>query len=177
MSALLPADFADLEAEFALLREMVEVSGRPMSISTLQDDARPEQWRRLLALLEAAARAGLPMRGQVAARPVGVCLGLQATLHPFCTHPSFQALASLPLAEQVKRLREPELRRRLLAEECAPAFAMLGRNFERLFELGDPPDYEPPPSASSSTPCAQPTESARKRRYGLITTPPPAARC
>jgi len=142
------ADFADLEAEFALLREMVEVSGRPMSITTLQDDARPEQWRRLLALLATAARAGLPMRGQVAARPVGVCLGLSATLHPFITHPSFQAVAGLPLQEQVRRLRDPELRRRILAEESAPAFAMLGRNFERLFELGDPPDYEPAPEKS-----------------------------
>jgi N-acyl-D-aspartate/D-glutamate deacylase len=64
-------DFDDLDAEFALLRAMVEASGRPMSISTMQNPARPEQWRRLLALIDEACRAGLPMRGQVAPRAVG----------------------------------------------------------------------------------------------------------
>jgi N-acyl-D-aspartate/D-glutamate deacylase len=141
-------DFVDLEAEFALLRAMVEASGRPMSITTLQNDARPAQWRQLLALIDEAARAGLPMRAQVAPRAVGVLLGLTATLNPFQSHASFQRVAGLPLAEQVARLRDPELRRRLLAEAPAPAFAMFGAGFDRIFTLGDPPDYEPSPEQS-----------------------------
>ncbi|MBW2391604.1 MAG: amidohydrolase family protein, partial [Deltaproteobacteria bacterium] len=46
------SDFADLEKEFALLRKMVEVSGRPMSISVAQNDRVPTQWRRLLDLID-----------------------------------------------------------------------------------------------------------------------------
>jgi N-acyl-D-aspartate/D-glutamate deacylase len=141
-------DFVDLEPEFALLRAMVEASGRPMSITTLQNDARPAQWRQLLGLIDEAARAGLPMRAQVAPRAVGVLLGLTATLNPFQSHPSFQRVAGLPLAEQVARLRDPELRRRLLAEAPAPAFAIFGAGFDRIFALGDPPDYEPSPAQS-----------------------------
>jgi N-acyl-D-aspartate/D-glutamate deacylase len=151
-------DFADLKAEFALLRAMVEASGRPMSITTLQSEGRPEQWRRLLDLIGEAARAGLPMRAQVAVRPIGLILGLSATLNPFSSHPSFQRLAGLPLADQVKRLRDPELRARILAEQAAPAFAAVGADFERLFELGDPPDYEPP---------AEHSVAARARARGL----------
>ena len=151
-------DFVDLEAEFALLRAMVEASGRPMSITTLQNDARPAQWRQLLALIDEAARAGLPMRAQVAPRAVGVLLGLTATLNPFQSHASFQQVAGLPLAEQVARLRDPELRRRLLAEPPAAAFAMFGAGFDRIFALGDPPDYEPSPEQSVA---------ARARALGL----------
>ena len=47
--------------------------------------------------------------------------GLQSSLHPFTTHPTYRAVADLPLAERVARLREPEVRDALLAEEPATA--------------------------------------------------------
>jgi len=47
----------------------------------------------------------------------------------------------------VARLRNPELRRRLLAEQPAPGMRMFC-DPERIFALGDPPDYEPPREAS-----------------------------
>src|SRR5258705_11120363 len=141
------SDFPDPEAEWKLLREMVSASGRPMSVSIAQNDASPDAWRKMLAQLEAANAAGLPMRGQVAARAIGTLLGLEATLHPFISHPSFSGIAALPLAAKVARLRDPELRRRLLAEEPAPGMRMFA-DPERIFALGDPPDYEPPREAS-----------------------------
>jgi N-acyl-D-aspartate/D-glutamate deacylase len=141
------SDFPDGAAEWKLLREMVAASGRPMSISIAQSDVSPDAWRGSLRQLEEANAAGLPMRGQVAARAIGTLLGLEATLHPFVSHPSFAALAALPLAEKVARLRDPDVRRRLLAEEPAPGLRMFA-DPERIFVLGDPPDYEPPREAS-----------------------------
>jgi len=137
------ADFRDLDEEFGLLRRMVEVSGRPMSISVAQHDGAPGQWRELLARIAKAADQGLPMAAQVPVRAIGLLLGLEATLHPFVGHPAFRPLAGLPRAEQVARLREPALRARLLAEEPPRALAFLLGRFDRLFRLGDPPDYEP----------------------------------
>jgi N-acyl-D-aspartate/D-glutamate deacylase len=137
------SDFPDPDAEWELLRAMVAASGRPMSVSIAQSDLSPDAWRGSLRRLEEANAAGLPMRGQVAARAIGTLLGLEATLHPFISHPSYAAIAALPLAEKVARLRDPELRRRLLAEEPAPGLRMFA-DPERLFALGDPPDYEPP---------------------------------
>jgi len=142
------SDFAGREQEWELFREMVRQSGRPMSISLGQSDVAPEAWRTALGYISAANAAGLPMKAQVAARAIGILLGLEATLHPFSSHPSFRELAALPLAEKVKRLRDPELRRKILAEEPAPALGMLVWQFERLFTLGDPPDYEPGPEKS-----------------------------
>jgi N-acyl-D-aspartate/D-glutamate deacylase len=97
----------------------------------------------MLGMISAANAAGLPIKAQVAARAIGILLGLEATLHPFSSHPSFRELAALPLAEKVARMRDPLQRRRILAEEPAPTLGMLVWQFERLFTLGDPPDYEP----------------------------------
>ena len=143
------ADFADVDGEFALLRQMVEVSGRPMSITVAQSDAAPEQWRRLLDLIGEAAADGLPMRAQVPPRAIGIMLGLEATLHPFGGHPTYRAeIAELPHAEQVEQLKDPAMRARILAENPPDMLQGLLGDFHRLFELGDPPEYEPAPETS-----------------------------
>jgi N-acyl-D-aspartate/D-glutamate deacylase len=140
------ADFVDVEREFALLRSMAEVSGRPISISTSQTDARPEQWRRLLELMDDANRDGISVRGQVATRAVGVLMGLQSTINPVAGTPTYRQLALLPFAERVERLGRPDMRAAILAEATG-AHALLGA-FDRMYQLGDPPDYEPDSSTS-----------------------------
>ena len=140
------ADFEDVEAEFALLLDMVRESGRPLSISTMQVDARPDGWRRLLELIREAAEAGLPVRGQVAARAVGVMMGLQSTTNPFVRTAAYQSLAALPFADKVARWRTPEMRRAVLEEARQPGAFPLG--WHRLYQLGDPPEYEPAPGSS-----------------------------
>lgn len=137
----------DVETEFALLRRLVAESGRPLSFSLAQTATRWSGWRRLLELLGEATAAGLPMRGQVAPRPIGLLLGLQGTLNPFSAHEAFAGIAHLPLAGKVEALRDPSFRARLFAETGVKANHPLARRvmaFEQIFPLGDPPDYEPP---------------------------------
>ena len=119
------SDFDDLEAEFELLCDWVKASGgRPLSFTLVQRLEVPQQWQRLLELIDGAQRRGLPIRGQVAPRAIGLVLGLQATLHPFMTKPSYLEIAQLPLGERVARMRDPALRARILAE---PFDALPGR--------------------------------------------------
>jgi N-acyl-D-aspartate/D-glutamate deacylase len=144
------SDFEDLEHEFATLRAMVETSGRPMSISLAQG-LSPHGWRKVLGCIESATAAGLVMRGQVAPRPIGILLGLTTTLNPFFARPSYMEIARLPLAERLKALADPARRARILAEEPSRGFQRLfnlmsGGN--KLWVLGDPPDYEPAPETS-----------------------------
>jgi len=77
--------------------------------------------------------------------------GLQSSLHPFTTHPTYRALRDLPLPVRVARLRQPEVRAALLSEEPATnnriAIALMQR-WDQIFPLGEEPDYEPPPSTS-----------------------------
>ena len=142
------ADFKDLESEFELLREMVEVSGRPMSISIAQNDYVPDQWRRLLELIDQAVAEGLPMKGQVPPRAIGLLLGLQATMHPFVASATYNQIAELPLAERIARLRDPKTKAKILSEPSPPGLAEVTSSFGRIFELGNPPNYEPAPEDS-----------------------------
>jgi N-acyl-D-aspartate/D-glutamate deacylase len=146
------------DPEFDLLEQMVAASGgRPLSISTMQRDHAPSQWRQILARADAAVARGLDVRCQVASRGIGVLLGLEATFHPFMGFPSYKAIAHLPLAERVARMRDPALRARMLTEKSdkvsgdgtpIPPLAdvflqkldMVGM---RLFKIGERPDYEP----------------------------------
>ena len=164
------SDFAGREQEWQLFREMVRQSGRPMSISIGQSDASPEAWRAMLFAIAEANHAGLPMKAQVAARAIGLLLGLEATLHPFASHPSFAALAALPLAEKVARMRDPAFKRRLLAEKPAPvpALTAIVWQFERMFALGDPPDYEPPKERSIAAEAARLGVAPEERAYDLL---------
>jgi N-acyl-D-aspartate/D-glutamate deacylase len=145
------SDFADVDAEFALCRRMAAESGRPLSFSLLQ--TRGETWRRQLDLLDAANADGVPMTAQVAPRAVGLLLGLQCTLHPFLTNPVYREIAELPLAERVAIMADSGFKARVLdaTADAARAKRLGGRlihDLDRMFELGDPPDYEPDPATS-----------------------------
>ncbi len=140
------SDFNDPEKEAAMLRRIVERSGRPLSVSLAQANVAPDGWRALLSAIEAAADDGLPMRAQVCGRPVGVLLGLELTLNPFSACPLYQTIRDEPFEARLAALRDPDFRARLLADEPAsdnPFVKAVLRNFGQMFVLGDPPDYEP----------------------------------
>src|SRR5207244_9335784 len=85
-------------------------------------------------------------RAQVAARPVGLLLGLELSRNPFQTHPSYRAIAHLPLAERLARLHQPEVRTAILSESASPTDDPLffKPNYDKIYLLGNPPDYEQP---------------------------------
>jgi N-acyl-D-aspartate/D-glutamate deacylase len=146
------------DAEFDLLEHMAAASGgRPLSISTLQRDHAPEQWRQILARAALATAQGLDVHCQVGARGIGVLLGLEATFHPFMGFPSYKAIAHLPLADRVARMRDPAVRARMLTETSEKVagdgtpippladyfLANLGMVAMRLYPMAERPDYEP----------------------------------
>ena len=144
--------------EFDVLEQMVAAAGgRPLSVSTMQRDHSPKQWRWILERAEKAADKGLTIRCQVAARAIGVMLGLQATFQPFMGFPSYKQIHDLPLSERVRRMRDPALKARMLTEKSEPVagdgssippladFFLANLNLigMRLFRLGEQPNYEP----------------------------------
>ncbi len=138
-------DTPSLAEEFALLRNLVEISGRPLSISVAQRHSAPNNWREIMALVDQAVADGLPMRGQVAPRPIGVLLGLQGSRNPFCFTPAYGEIQHLPLAERAAKMAEPAMRARLLEEITQPARgARRVTDWDKMYPFGDPPDYEPP---------------------------------
>jgi len=146
----LNSDFDDLEPEFAMLRRVAEASGRPMTMSVMEQPFAPERWRRLLDLLDESNAAGVAMTGQVAPRPVGALLGLELYLNPFTFCPSYKDIAGLPLDRRLERMQDPELRARIIAEWPTSLDAKRATfwNFDNLFVMQNQPKYEPRPEDS-----------------------------
>jgi len=145
------------EPELDLLEQMARAAGRPMSISTMQRDHAPDQWRRILDGAERLTASGLDVRCQVGARGIGVLLGLDATFHPFMGFPTYKTISHLPLAERVTRMRDPEVRAQILSEKSDKVagdgtpippladffLANLDMLAMRLYPMGEHPTYEP----------------------------------
>ena len=144
------SDFEDVHAEFAMLRRLVEASGRPLSFSLVQSAARPDNWRILLDLLSQAVDDGLPMRAQVCGRPVGMMLGFELTLNPFIGTQAWQEIADLPFDERIAELRSPRRQSRLLNESADgdSQWARYLADIDRMLILDPVPDYEATPDRS-----------------------------
>ncbi|MFM5923302.1 MAG: N-acyl-D-amino-acid deacylase family protein [Novosphingobium sp.] len=144
---IIPAPAEPAEVEFPILRQIAETSGRPISFTLLEVPGQPgEGWKFHLDGLSKAAADGLTMTGQVAPRPVGMFFGLDLSLHHFSSHPSYKAIAHLPLAERVAKLRTPDMRAALLAEQpedTNPTTLALIAAFRAAYQWDDTPNYEP----------------------------------
>ncbi|MFZ1866580.1 MAG: amidohydrolase family protein [Polyangiales bacterium] len=151
------------DAEWGVLEQMLAAAGgRPMSVSTMQRDHSPEQWKWILDRASKANENGFDVRCQVGARGIGVMLGLQATFHPFMGFPSYKEISRLPLLERVSAMRDPERKTRMIREKSEPVagdgsmlppladffLSNLDMVAMRLFRLGEKPNYEPSPTES-----------------------------
>jgi N-acyl-D-aspartate/D-glutamate deacylase len=165
------SDLAPEGSEFAWMEKLGTLTGRPITFACLQNDLDPNQWQRLLRLVEASNARGARLVPQVAARPTGLLLGLESSFHPFSHHPSFAEIAALPLADRVRRMRDPAFRARILAESPRndlPIAAYIAASFHKLFPLGDPPDYEPAPEKSVAAVAAREGRPAQEIAYDLL---------
>jgi N-acyl-D-amino-acid deacylase len=134
------------DADLAWVVRMAQQSGRPVSLAALISGRSGMRSRQLWECVNQWNREGARIVTQVAARPTGLLMSLEASLHPFSTHRSYRPLARLSLAERVERMRDPKVRAEILADQPAVRerdTLGLVTMFDSYFPLDDPPDYEP----------------------------------
>ena len=145
------SDFDDEEAELAWMTQLATETGRPVWFLLTDRYEDPTRWRRLLQAVHAARAGGAHLTAQIAGRPIGVMLGIGTALNPFTVRPSYRKLDGLSIPEQRARLRDPALRRQILAEKPSEAEVsklaqfrqLITKRWDKFFVMGDPPDYEP----------------------------------
>jgi N-acyl-D-aspartate/D-glutamate deacylase len=145
------SDFDDEAGELAWVTDLARQTGRPVWFLLTHSSSDPGRWRRLLAGIHAARAAGAPVTAQVACRPIGVLLGVGATLTPFSAREAYQELRKLPNDERLARLRDPAVRERILKSEVSPAAmdrlspsrVRAITRWDRMYTFGTEPDYEP----------------------------------
>ena len=137
------------EAEFRWMAEVSRRANIPVTYMVIDVPITPGGWRTALARGLAANRDGAWLVPQVAGKPASLMVGWESTYHLFSGHETYKPLAALPLAERLTHLRNPEVRRAILDEPLVFNNVFVGIIHSQLmhgnlFQLGDPPDYEPP---------------------------------
>ncbi|MBV9088956.1 MAG: amidohydrolase family protein [Mycobacteriaceae bacterium] len=147
-------DIVAPKRELEWMQRLAADIDRPVSFALIQIDAAPDLWREQLDISAAAHAAGSPLYPQVAARPFGMLLGFPGH-HAFTHRPTYRRLkAQCDRYELGSRLADPAVKAAILSETDLPIdptsqfdamFALVQGSLDRLYALGDPPDYEPTP--------------------------------
>jgi N-acyl-D-aspartate/D-glutamate deacylase len=145
-------DYETILNEIALLAEVSKRTGAPVTFLMIQSMGAPDLWKEQLSAVAKANAEGAQLVPQVAGRPGGMLIGV-ATYHGLMRRPTFRRLESeLSYEDLLRELQKSEVKAAILAEEDLPVdpnrqYESIADNmaymFERLFVLGDPPDYEP----------------------------------
>ena len=147
------SNHTDMPKEIPWMRRMARELGLPVSFNLVQSDPAPELWRDVVRELEAAAAANEPLYAQVAGRPAGVLMSWAGTAHPFLVHPTYMGLHWMPVAERLVELRKPEVRAKIVGEDPLSVGEFedfIVRSYDKMYRLGDDPEYEPDPSQSAA---------------------------
>jgi N-acyl-D-amino-acid deacylase len=171
------SDFEDEANELAWLTALGRETRRPVWFLLTDRSADPQPWRRLMDGVRTARAQGASLTAQVPGRPVGVILGLTTSLNPFTASPSFAALADLSVADRLARLRDPATRAAILNEPPSEALLAvlppltrpLATRWDRMYVLGDPPNYEPSPEQSIAAMAARTNQTPAAFCYDYLT--------
>lgn len=138
----------DFGTDIDWMRQLAADHGLTVTYALTQSDRDPDQWRELLDLSSAPIDGEGKVVAQVAGRPAGLLFGFETSLHPFKMHPTYLALADLPLAERVAELRKPRVKAAILAEQTGYTGRFnhdVAHGFHKMYPLGAEPNYEPSP--------------------------------
>src|SRR5262249_33758967 len=87
-------------AELDLIAAMAATAQRPLSFSLLQPASAPDRWREIQKWVMTCQATGLEIKTQVAPRPIGILLGLEASVNPFARCPSYLEVSGLDLPQR-----------------------------------------------------------------------------
>lgn len=96
------------------LKALAVDTGVPVTFGMFSNRKAPDYWRPFFTLADETAAAGGRMFLQVHSRSLNVVLSFE-TVTPFDKLPVWRDIRKLPLAEQEAKLRDPEIRRQLIA--------------------------------------------------------------
>lgn len=170
------------DEEFAIVESFVRAGNRPASISLMQRDMAPDQWRRILAATDRLNADGVDFRVQTAPRAIGVFQGLQCTFHPIMAQPSYIEIKDKPLDERVAIMRDPAFKKKCLAEKpvqlagegssvppiADTMIAAIELVANKFFRLGEQPDYEQPQENSLGAEARRDGVSSMEKLYDTL---------
>jgi N-acyl-D-aspartate/D-glutamate deacylase len=115
-----------------LLLAMAAASSKPVHGNVIGVfPASPEGWKRNLAVAETAAARGLRIYPMLVLNPKGVHFSLDSTFI-FDEYPTWRDVLTAPADLRAGRLREPAVRRQLVAELADPSMGSLNLSWDEI---------------------------------------------
>jgi N-acyl-D-aspartate/D-glutamate deacylase len=170
------SDFDIETEELAWMTKLGQQTSRPVWFLLTDRPTDPVRWQRLMEGVRTARAQGAFVTAQVAGRPVGVMLGVDTALNPFSIRPSYQQLLTLPAKARLARLQDPAMRAAILADEPSDELVrrlsqfrmQITTRWDRMFIMGDPPDYEPEASSSIAAIAARSNHAPAEVAYDYL---------
>ena len=159
------------EDEFAWMAELSRRNRVPVTYMVLDVPRAPGAWRHALDRGLELNREGAWLVPQVAGKPASVMVGFESSFHLFSSHQAYQPLADLPFRQRLAVLRTPEVRRAILDDSPVSTGVLVGllhAQLGNLYQLGDPPDYEPAPEFSVAAIAAREGRPPLEVAYDLM---------
>jgi N-acyl-D-aspartate/D-glutamate deacylase len=170
LQIVLNVPFSGWGEELEPVIAIAEKTGRPLTFTLGLPNQPIRNWGPALDLCDAARARGIEVWPQLLPRPVGMVSGWDLSTNPFCLCPSYLEIADLPLEAKLEHLRDPAFRERLLQEEPAEGhpLAMMTRDWDWIFPLNFPPDYEPSPETSMAAQAAASGQTPQEIAYDQL---------
>ena len=143
----------------------------PMSMNLAQVNESPESYRRALNWFNELAEQGAPVFGLVSGRTTGVLMCIEGTVHPFKDRPTYKQIANLPFTERVAELSKSEVKEKILSESPTSKdewWLTMLKELKDTFDLGDPPEYEPPHEKSLGYLAEQTGDTVESLAYDIM---------
>jgi len=153
--------------EMAWMRKVAAETGVPVTFLFGQNNKAPDAWRDMLRECEAAAAEGALVFPQVFGRPTTLLFSFQGP-NQFIRFPTYAAINKLPPAEKLARLRDPQVKAKILAEDdpVKDALAdMIQDAWAETYIMGDDFDFEPPTSQTVKAVAEREGRSPREIAY------------
>jgi N-acyl-D-amino-acid deacylase len=160
------SNHVDMLDETRWMMDLARETQRPVLFNLQQVDQAPDLWLRLVARLDEARAAGVPLIGSIPGRPAGVLYGWRASSHPFHFHAAWRDTRDLPIEDRIARLRQPDVRAQLLAESVPipdERAAFMLRSFGKMYRVDARGPTTSPRRKTAPRRLRRPAASARSR--------------
>jgi N-acyl-D-amino-acid deacylase len=135
--------------EFEWMGELSRETKMPVTFAMLQSIAREISWQEQMATVAAENAKGANIHAQIALRGTGILMAWRGTVHPFILRPSWAQIGGKAWEQQLKTLRDPSFRARILAEDPAPGGDLpelrlvISKGWFMQYAMSDAFNYEP----------------------------------
>lgn len=163
--------------EFGWMGDLSRETGLPITFAALQSIAKEMPLDEQIAATAEQNAKGANIVAQIALRGNGVIMAWRGTLHPFMFKPSWEAMKDQLWEEQYDRLKDPQFKAQLIAEESIypddagdllPLMMVIANGWMVQYEMDDGFNYEPQPHESLAARAEAMGMSAPEYAYDLM---------